>query len=225
MADMKDTQLRNLITDVAGLRVGNAQDDDVLTGTTLILPDHPAVCGVDVRGGGPATRETDALRPENLVEAVDAIVLSGGSVYGLAAADAVTAHMGSMGLGFGLNATPGIPKSPVIPAACLYDLANGGNKNWGAAPPYQRLGLAAYEAAAQDFDLGAVGAGTGARAGSLRGGLGSASHRTADGMTVGALVAVNCFGSVIIPNCDAFWAWPLEQGGEAGGKKPPADLH
>jgi L-aminopeptidase/D-esterase-like protein len=218
------TMLRNLITDVAGLRIGNAHDINALTGTTVILPDVAAVCGVDVRGGGPGTRETDALSPENLVEAIDAIVLSGGSVYGLAAADGVAAIMGSQGKGFGLMDLPGVPKSPVIPAAILYDLANGGDKAWGALPPYRALGIEALAGAGVNFDLGAAGAGFGARAGALRGGLGSASQRTQDGITVGALVAVNCFGSVIMPGCDAFWAWPLERNGEAGGKRPDPNL-
>jgi L-aminopeptidase/D-esterase-like protein len=216
--------LKNLITDVPGLKIGNAHDAVALTGTTVILPDAAAVCGVDVRGGGPGTRETDALAPENLVEAIDAIVLSGGSVYGLAAADGVAAIMGSQGKGFGLMDLPGVPKSPVIPAAILYDLANGGNKAWGTVPPYRALGIEALENASTHFDLGAVGAGFGARAGALRGGLGSASYRSAEGFTVGALVGVNCFGSVIMPGSDAFWAWPLERDGEAGGKRPSLDL-
>jgi L-aminopeptidase/D-esterase-like protein len=217
-------KLENLITDVAGLRVGNAHDIAAMTGSTVILPDVAAVCGVDVRGGGPGTRETDALAPENLVEAIDAIVLSGGSVYGLAAADGVAAILGSQGKGFGLSDISGVPRSPVIPSAILYDLANGGNKQWGTSPPYRALGIKALESAAKDFDLGANGAGFGARAGAVRGGLGSASHKTSDNITVGALVAVNCFGSVIMPGSDAFWAWPLEWAGEAGGKRPDPDL-
>jgi L-aminopeptidase/D-esterase-like protein len=216
--------LKNLITDVAGLKIGNAHDARMLTGTTVILPDVAAVCGVDVRGGGPGTRETDALAPENLVEAIDAIVLSGGSVYGLAAADGVAAMMGSQGRGFGLMDLPGVPRSPVIPAAILYDLANGGDKQWGTLPPYRALGIDALAAASHDFDLGAVGAGYGARAGALRGGLGSASHQSEDGITVGAIVAVNCFGSVVMPGSDAFWAWPLERDGEAGNKRPDPSL-
>jgi L-aminopeptidase/D-esterase-like protein len=212
--------LANLITDVPGLRVGNAGDHDVLTGVTVILPDKPAVCGVDIRGGGPGTRETDALAPENLVEAVDALVLSGGSVYGLAAADGVVAALGAKGRGFGLIDLPGVPKSPVVPAAILYDLANGGNKAWGEQPPYSALGRAALATASTQFDIGAAGAGLGARAGSVRGGLGSASAQLADGITIGALVAVNCFGSVTIPGSDAYWAWALERGDEAGGRRP-----
>lgn len=221
---MTNTALKNLITDVPGLLIGNAHDGDTLTGTTVILPEVAAVCGVDVRGGGPGTRETDALAPENLVEAIDAIVLSGGSVYGLAASDGVAAVLGAAGKGFGLMDVPGIPRSPVIPSAILYDLANGGNKQWGALPPYRALGIEALENAALNFPLGRVGAGFGARAGALRGGLGSASQRSSDGITVGAIVAVNCFGSVIIPRSDAFWAWPLERGAEAGGKRPDPNL-
>jgi L-aminopeptidase/D-esterase-like protein len=218
------TSLKNLITDVQGLKIGNAHNSETLTGTTIILPDVAAVCGVDVRGGGPGTRETDALAPENLVDAIDAIVLSGGSVYGLAAADGVAAILGSQGKGFGLMDLPGVPRSPVIPSAILYDLANGGNKQWGTQPPYRALGIDALETASHDFEIGAVGAGFGARAGALRGGLGSASHNSPDGITVGAIVAVNCFGSVIMPGSDAFWAWPLERDGEAGGKRPDPNL-
>jgi L-aminopeptidase/D-esterase-like protein len=215
---------KNLITDVPGLLVGNAHDVGALTGTTVVLPNVAAVCGVDVRGGGPGTRETDALAPENLVDAIDALVLSGGSVYGLAAADGVAATLGSRGRGFALMDVPGVPRSPVIPAAILYDLANGGNKDWGGAPPYRDLGIAALNAVANDFALGPIGSGMGARAGALRGGLGSASFHTPDEIIVGALVAVNSFGSVIMPGSDAFWAWPLEQAGEAGGKRPDPQL-
>jgi L-aminopeptidase/D-esterase-like protein len=215
---------RNLITDVAGLTVGQAQDVRVRTGVTVIVPQERAVCAVDVRGGGPGTRETDALAPENLVDAVDALVLAGGSVYGLAAADGVVAALGAAGRGFGLVPVPGIPLSPVVPAAILYDLANGGAKDWGEEPPYRALGRAALEAASDSFELGAFGAGTGARAGAVAGGTGSASIVTADELTVGALVAVNSFGSVTLPGSEAFWAWPLEIGDEAGGLRPAPDL-
>jgi L-aminopeptidase/D-esterase-like protein len=216
--------LFNLITDVPGLKVGQAEDARAFTGVTVIYPDVAAVCGVDVRGGGPGTRETDALAPENLVDAIDALVLSGGSVYGLAAADGVVARLGAQGRGFGLMDVPGVPRSPVVPAAILYDLANGGQKDWGEKPPYHQLGQVALAAADRQFTLGAAGAGIGARAGLVRGGLGSASQRTADGIHVGAIVAVNCFGSVTMPGSDAFWAWPLEQNSEAGGRRPDPNL-
>lgn len=208
---------RNLITDVPGLRVGQATDPAARTGVTVILPDARAVCAVDVRGGAPGTRETDALAPECLVGAVDAVVLAGGSVYGLAAADGVVAWLGAQGRGFGLVTAPGVPKSPVVPAAILYDLANGGDKAWGEAPPYGSLGGTAAAAASAGFNLGSHGAGAGARAGRLKGGIGSASVVSSDGYTVGAVVAVNSFGSVIAPGGRSFWAAPYEIGGEFGG--------
>jgi L-aminopeptidase/D-esterase-like protein len=208
---------RNLITDVPGLRVGQATDERARSGVTVILPNDRAVCAVDVRGGGPGTRETDALAPETLVEAVDAVVLSGGSVYGLAAADGVAAWLGAQGRGYGLVAAPGVPRSPVVPAAILYDLANGGDKAWGLDPPYRALGIAAAENADLAFALGSAGAGAGAMAGSLKGGIGSASALTADGYTVGAVAAANSFGSVVAPGSRAFWAAPYEIAGEFGG--------
>ncbi|MGY9107289.1 MAG: P1 family peptidase, partial [Alphaproteobacteria bacterium] len=164
-------------------------DAEIRTGVTVILPDEAAVTACDIRGGGPASRETDVLKPENLVQKVDAIVLSGGSVYGLASADGIAARMGARNQGFALREAPGIPPSPILPTACLYDLANGGEKAWGEAPPYRRLGLEAFEAVSSDFSLGTVGAGYGANSGGLKGGLGSASVVSADGMTVGAVVA------------------------------------
>ncbi|WP_304177951.1 P1 family peptidase [Phenylobacterium aquaticum] len=209
--------LRNLITDVPGLQIGQAQDVAARTGVTVILPDNRAVASCDVRGGGPGTRETDALNPENLVDAVDAIVLAGGSVYGLAAADGVTAWLGARGRGYGLVTRPGVPPSPVVPAAILYDVANGGDRDWGEEPPYRRLGREAVAAAGLEFDLGTAGAGYGAMAGSLKGGTGSASVVAADGLTVGAIVAVNSFGAVTAPGGRAFWAAPYELAGEFGG--------
>jgi L-aminopeptidase/D-esterase-like protein len=201
---------RNLITDVAGLSVGSAHDEKAATGVTVVLPDAPVAAAVDVRGGGPGTRETDSLQPENLVGQVHAIVLSGGSVYGLAAADGVTAALGARGTGFRLRPHP-VPPSPIVPAAILYDLANDGDKAWGDTPPYTRLGREALAAAGADFALGRQGAAYGGRAGAAPGGLGSVSAVTGDGLAVGALVAVNAFGSVRMPGSAAFWAWPWEQ--------------
>jgi len=212
----------NSLSDVRGLSIGCAEDADALTGVTVIVPDTRAVCAVDVRGGGPGTRETDALAPENLVDAIDALVLAGGSVYGLAAADGVVAAMGAEGKGFGLVQTPGVPRSPVVPAAILYDLANGGNKAWGDAPPYAALGRAAYAARGRDVRLGNIGAGFGALAGALKGGQGSASIVTQDGFTIAALACVNCFGSTTLPNQRAFWASPFEIAGEFGAVAPIA---
>ena len=210
---------RNSLTDIAGLQVGCAEDARVRTGATVIVPEARAICGVDVRGGGPGTRETDALAPENLVDAVDALVLAGGSVYGLASADGVVAAMGAEGKGFGLVDLPGVPRSPVIPAAILYDLANGGDKAWGDTPPYATLGRAAYAARGEAVPLGNAGAGFGATAGALKGGQGSASI-VSDGVTVAALACVNCWGSVLMPGSRAFWAWSFEIDGEFGGVRP-----
>jgi L-aminopeptidase/D-esterase-like protein len=181
----------------------------------VILPDQAAVCAVDVRGGAPGTRETDALAPDTLVAAADAVVLSGGSVYGLAAADGVTAWLGARGRGFGM--AQGVPKSPMTPAAILFDMANGGDKGWGETPPHRELGRRAIAAADVRFDLGTAGAGYGALAGGLKGGVGSASAFTADGYGVGAIVAVNCWGSVTAPGGRTFWAAPFEIGAEFGG--------
>ena len=214
---------RNLITDVPGLGVGNAEDVNVRTGTTVILAEEPANAAVAVAGGGPGTRETDLLDAGTLVEAVDAICLSGGSAFGLAAADGVVAGLHAIGRGFGLMDVPGVPKTPIVPAAILYDLANGGDKAWGDTSPYPALGRAAFDDAGPDFALGPAGAGLGARAGSLQGGLGSASIVTSDGITVGALAAVNCFGATQMPGTRCFWAWPYEIDGEFGGVRPPVD--
>ena len=209
--------MRNLITDVPGLAVGQAHDLAARTGVTVILPDDRAVAACDVRGGGPGTRETDALAPENLVEAIDAIVLSGGSVYGLAAADGVVAWLGARGRGYGLVVRPGVPPSPVVPGAILYDVANGGDRSWGEDPPYRRLGREAIEAAGAEFQLGTAGAGFGAMAGGLKGGTGSASILTLDGIAVGALACVNIFGSVVAAGGRTFWASPFELASEFGG--------
>jgi L-aminopeptidase/D-esterase-like protein len=216
----------NLITDVGGLFVGNADDPGAATGVTVIRPRARAVAAVAVGGGGPGTRETDALATDTLVDAVDAIVLSGGSVYGLAAADGVASALGAQGQGYALVGRPGVPVSPIVPAAILYDLANGGDKAWGEAPPYRDLGMRALKAVGEQHELGRVGAGYGARAGGGPGGLGSASLVTHDGLAVGALAAVNAHGSVRVPGTNAFWAWPYEQnipgkGWEFGGARPP----
>ena len=214
---------KNDITDVPGIQVGQAHDPSVITGVTVITPDKPAVCACDVRGGGPGTRETDLLNPSTLVDTVDAIVLSGGSSYGLGAADAVAAWLGANGRGFQLIPAPGVPPSPIVPSAILYDLANGGDKSWGEHPPYAELAKAACDTIGAPLQQGAVGAGFGARAGAGPGGVGSASYVTQDGLSVGALIAVNSFGSVKMPASDVFWAWPYEQGAEFGGRRPAPD--
>ncbi len=211
----------NLITDVPGVLVGNAEAYSTMTGTTVILPENPATAAVAVAGGGPGTRETDLLAAGTLVDAVDAICLSGGSAFGLAAADGVMSGLHAVGRGFGLIDMPGVPKTPIVPSAILYDLANGGDKSWGESSPYPSLGRKAFDSAHRIFRLGAAGAGYGARAGARAGGLGSASIVTEDNYTVGALAAVNCFGATQMPGTDVFWAWPYEIDKEFGGKRPP----
>ena len=208
----------NTITDVAGIRVGSADDVDGRTGVSVVLPERRMLAAVDVRGGGPGTRDTDALDPTCLVDAVDAVVLAGGSVYGLETASAVTTWLGAQGRGYELGGTV----APIVPAAILFDLANGGVKDWGMDPPYRRLGLAAVAAAGEIVRLGTAGAGYGAKAGRLKGGLGSASAMDeCTGITLGALVAANPAGSVVMPGSDCFWAWALEQDGEMGGQPTP----
>jgi L-aminopeptidase/D-esterase-like protein len=208
---------RNLITDVAGIRVGNAEDARVLSGVSVVLPEPAAVAAVDVRGGAPGTRETDALDPTCLVANIHAVVLSGGSSFGLEAASAVMAWLAARGVGYPI----GPALVPVVPAAILFDLLNGGDKSWGEAPPYGRLARAACAAADADFALGNAGAGLGARAGALKGGLGSVSAVTAEGLQLGALVAVNAMGDTVMPGESCFWAWPFERAGELGGQLPP----
>ena len=214
---MVRTGARNLITDVAGLRVGHAEDHAARTGTTVLVADEPFVAVADIRGGAPGSREIDVLDPINLVGRTDALVLSGGSVFGLDAASGVTAALREIGRGYRLS--PQAPPAPIVPAAILFDLVNGGDKLWGAQSPYFNLGQAALAAASADFELGNAGAGLGARAGTYKGGVGSASAVSVDGFVVGALAAVNSLGSPLLPGTDVFWAFPLEQDGEFGGRR------
>jgi len=208
---------RNLITDVDGFAVGNANDAEALSGVSVLLPERGAVGAVDVRGGGPGTRETDALDPTASVQEIDAVVLSGGSAFGLAAADGVMAWLAERNRGFKVGGAV----VPIVPAAILFDLSNGGDKQWGGEAPYRRLGYAACNAAGADFALGNEGAGLGARAGNVKGGLGSVSAVGDDGLQIGALIAVNARGFVTIGDQPQFWAWPWEQGDEFGGLAPP----
>ncbi|MGU3360727.1 P1 family peptidase [Methylobacterium sp. M6A4_1b] len=205
----------NRITDIAGIRVGHATDPRLASGVTALLFDEPVVAGVDVRGGGPGTRETDLLDPERSVERIDALVLSGGSAFGLDAAAGVAAHLAETGRGFAI----GPARVPIVPAAILFDLLNGGDKAWGRYAPYRDLGHAAAVAATRDVALGSVGAGTGAATANLKGGIGSASAAVAGlSLRVGALVAVNAFGRVTVGAGPHFWAGPYEIGGEIGGE-------
>ena len=211
---------RNLITDVPGIRVGQAADCKLRSGVTVVLPDRPAIAAVDVRGGGPGTRETDALDPAALVEEVDAIVLSGGSAFGLEAASGVTSWLAARGRGFRV----GKARVPIVPAAILFDLHADGEENRGQTQPWRDLAIAACDAADREFAQGNAGAGTGAVAGVLKGGLGSVSALDDDGSIVGALAVANPAGSVVMPGQSSFWAWALEQDGELGGQAPPEKL-
>ena len=210
---------KNLITDVPGLAVGNFHDPALRSGITTVMFDRPAVVGCAILGGAPGSRETSALEPEMLVEAVDALVISGGSAFGLDAASGVQALLREQGRGFAV----GPARVPIVPQAILFDLLNGGDKAWGRYPPYREMGYAAAQAAARDFAIGSAGAGFGATAVSVRGGLGSASAITSGGFTVGALAAVNALGSPLIGGGPHFWAAPWEEGSEFGGLGlPPA---
>jgi len=186
--------MTDCFTDVPGLAIGHAHAPGINTGVTLIVPSAPVVMAVDVRGGGPGTRETDALDPSTLVERVHGLALAGGSVYGLAAADELVLLLAASGQG--LDIGPGLPRVPVVPAAILFDLANGGDKAWGTEPPYRALARAAFAMLGAGDVSGRVGAGHGARAGSRPGGIGSVSARLTSGHRIGALVAVNSFGEV-----------------------------
>ncbi|WP_121061575.1 P1 family peptidase [Chachezhania antarctica] len=207
---------KNMITDVPGLLVGNAHDADLRSGTTVLMHEsHSLTTSCAIHGGAPGTRETALLDPEKSVAAVDAIVLSGGSTYGVDAASGVVAGLRAQGRGLPLHHL----HIPLVPAAIVFDLLNGGDKNW-TDTPYPALGRAAFEAAGPDVLLGSHGAGYGALSGTLKGGLGSASYVMDDGTTVGALVVVNAVGSATTPGERHFWAAPFEVDGEFGGLGP-----
>ena len=219
---------KNCITDVSGIKVGHAQDMKLISGTTVILPDTAAVAAVDCRGGAPGTRETDVLHSANLVEEIHAIVLSGGSAMGLDAASGASAWLKKNGRGF--SVADGV-SVPIVPAAILFDLLNGGDKSIIDEQTYFEFGKEAAANASSECPLGNIGAGTGAKAGTYKGGLGTASliHKKSrnskdNGYTVGVLVAVNSFGTVTMPNRADFWAWPFERGNEFGGRGVPGVL-
>ncbi len=209
--------MRNLITDIPGLYVGNAHDPQVKTGTTVLTADSPFTAGVHVMGGAPGTRETDLLAPDKLVEQVDALVLSGGSALGLDAASGIANALRKMGRGFDVAGQ----LVPIVPAAILFDLLNGGDKAWNENP-YAALGETALANRSVDFAIGTEGAGYGATTATLKGGLGSASTTLANGVVVGALVAVNSVGSATVGDGHHFWAAPFEENREFGGLGPSA---
>src|SRR5215831_8803454 len=217
--------VKNLLTDIAGIRVGHADDAKLASGVTAVIFDRPAVAAIDVRGGGPGTREEAALWPESTAEAVHGFALSGGSALGLDAAGGVQAWLAEQGRGFRIHDAV----IPIVPGAICFDLLNGGDKKWGRFPPYRDLGYAAAAAAGGDFALGSVGAGLGATTANFKGGLGSASAVTAGGIKVAALAAVNAVGSVTVGDGPWFWAAPFEVDGEFGGRGMPpsftADMH
>jgi len=204
---------RNLLTDVAGITVGHATDERLKSGTTAVLFDIPTTASMMVLGGAPGTRDTELLDPANTVGAVDALVLSGGSAFGLDSASGVQSHLRGLGRGFEVAGL----RVPIVPAAILFDLANGGDKDWGLDSPYRELGRQAAECAASEFALGSVGAGTGATTAVCKGGLGSASTVLPSGLTVAALVAVNAVGSPLVGRTRRFWAAPFEMDAEFGG--------
>jgi L-aminopeptidase/D-esterase-like protein len=217
---MNRTGPLNAITDIAGITVGNAADAKLKSGVTAIVCDPPATCSVHVMGGAPGTRETDLLSPENTVETVNAICLSGGSAFGLDAASGVQARLREEGKGFAVAGHV----IPIVPAAILFDLVNGGDKSWGRYPPYRELGYDATANAAREFAIGSQGAGTGALVAGLKGGLGTASLALESGFTVGAIVAVNALGNPVVGDGPHFWASPFEIGEEFGGIGVPASV-
>ena len=206
---------RNLITDVPGLLVGNAEDHHIKTGTTVLIGERPFAAAVDVMGGAPGARETDLLAADKLVGEVDALFLSGGSAYGLDAGSGIMDGLRARGRGLRVETAV----VPIVPGAIIFDLVNGGDKAW-AENPYRRMGAAALAAADAEFALGTAGAGVGATTVNLKGGLGSASLVLPDGTTVGALVAANPTGSVTMGEHANFWAAPFEIAGEFGGLGP-----
>ena len=209
--------MKNLLTDIKGVRVGHADDKALASGVTAVVFDTPSVAAIDVRGGGPGTREDALLDPVSMVEKIDAIALSGGSAFGLEAGGGVQAWLAERGRGFQIREA----LIPIVPGAICFDLLNGGDKKWGRFAPYRDLGYAAAAAADTKFALGSVGAGLGATSANLKGGLGSASAMTESGVLVGAVAVVNALGSTTVGDGPWFWASPFEIGDEYGGRGLP----
>jgi L-aminopeptidase/D-esterase-like protein len=209
--------MKNLLTDISGVSVGHADDAALASGVTAVVFDEPAVAAIDVRGGGPGTRDGALLDLANTVERIDALALSGGSAFGLETGGGVQAWLAEQGRGFAVRGAI----IPIVPGAIMFDLLNGGDKQWGRFPPYRELGYAAAAAASPDFALGSIGAGLGATTANFKGGLGSASAVTQDDIRVAALAVVNAVGSVTIGDGPWFWAAPFEIDGEFGGRGLP----
>jgi L-aminopeptidase/D-esterase-like protein len=212
--------MKNLLTDIKGVRVGHADDKALASGVTAVVFDTPSVAAIDVRGGAPGTREDALLDPVSMVEQIDAIALSGGSAFGLEAGAGVQAWLAERGRGFQTRQAV----IPIVPGAICFDLLNGGDKKWGRFAPYRDLGYAAAAAADTKFALGSVGAGLGATSANLKGGLGSASAMTRSGVLVGAVAVVNAVGSTTVGDGPWFWASPFEIGGEYGGRGLPSSF-
>ncbi len=217
---------RNLITDVPGLAVGQSDDGVLRSGVTIIVPSAPARGAADIRGGGPGTRETETMSDAGLISELHALVFAGGSAFGLDAATGAQSYLREQGVGFAVGAA----RVPIVPQAILFDLLNGGNKDWGRHSPYRDMAYQAASCAAEDFALGTAGAGYGAtiawaKSGQrMMGGLGSASLIRDDGLAIGALAAVNAVGSITVGDTPHFWAAPLEMGNEFGGLGSPPVL-
>ena len=211
---------RNAITDVLGLKVGHAEDKRIATGVTTVVFDEPCVASVSIGGGAPGERDTALLEPDRTVERIDALVLSGGSAFGLDAMGGVQAFLRGQGRGLQV----GDARVPIVPGAILFDLLNGGDKAWGQSPVYWHLGHRAAWLAGLDVAQGGVGAGLGATTANLKGGLGTTSARTSAGFVVGALVAVNAVGTATIGDGPHFWAAPYERDGEFGNRGWPAAM-
>ena len=212
--------MKNLLTDIAGVRVGHADDATLASGVTAVIFDTPAVAAIDVRGGGPGTREGALLDVANTLERIDAIALAGGSAFGLEAGGGVQAWLAEQGRGLAVREA----LIPIVPGAICFDLLNGGNKKWGRFAPYRELGYAAAAAADTNFALGNAGAGFGATTANFKGGIGSASATTQGGVTVAALAVVNAVGTVTIGDGPWFWAAPFEIDGEFGARGLPASF-
>ncbi len=209
--------MKNLLTDIPGVRVGHADDAQLASGVTAVVFDRPAVAAIDVRGGGPGTREGALLDLANTVERIDAIALAGGSAFGLEAGGGVQAWLAEQGRGFAVRGAV----IPIVPGAICFDLLNGGDKAWGRFAPYRDLGYRAAAAADLNFALGSVGAGLGATTANFKGGIGSASAATPDGVKVAAIAVVNAVGTVTVGDGPWFWAAPFEIDGEYGGRGSP----
>ena len=209
--------MKNRLTDIAGVRVGHAENAALASGVTAVIFDSPAVAAIDVRGGGPGTREASLLDLANTVERIDALALAGGSAFGLDAGGGVQARLAEQGRGFVVRGAV----IPIVPGAIIFDLLNGGDKAWGRFAPYRELGYAAATAASTDFTIGSVGAGLGATTANFKGGLGSASAATQEGVAVAALAVVNAAGTVTVGDGPWFWAAPFEVDGEYGGRGLP----